>query len=241
MENLQEQLTISSATIEEWTHRRTKKDGLKVNFTVSAPLPKLLAEQLRCGGIYENDTTRIDLSHKLKDIELIVPVPGTEDGSASFFPDVLYAFKAKRDEQQFTLEFAAHVTVRAEELHEIFKGSSETFDISVRPRQGQLFEGGTRVDVTPTSELLSRVVSELSPDQQKLADDILAGADRDFGCVACNNGIPMAEGIAGRHASGADCTRPAEHPGEAPLAQAAVMGGSHQAKRKPRADKGTVN
>ena len=187
MENLQEELTIANATIEEWTHRRTKKDGLKVNFTVSAPLPKSLADQLRCGGIYENDTTRIDLSHKLKDIEFIVPVPGVEDGFASFFPDVLCAFKAKRDEQQFTLEFAAHVTVRAEELHEIFKGSPDTFDISVRPRQGQLFEGGTRVDVTPLSELVNRVAADLSTDQAKLADDILAGVNED------STGAPLAQ------------------------------------------------
>lgn len=241
MEQLNEQLTIASATIEEWTHRRTKKDGLKVNFTVSAPLPKLLAEQLRCGGIYADDTNRIDLSHKLKDVELIVPVPGVEDAFASFFPDVLYAFKAKRDEQQFTIEFACHVTVRAEELHEIFKGSPDVFDIEIRPRQGQLFDGGTRVELS-NSELLSRAVKEMTPEQQKLADEILAGADRDFGCVACNNGIPMADGIPGRHASGADCTRPAESPDAAPLASAAVMGvGTHQAKRKPRADKSTVN
>ena len=218
MENLQEQLTIENASIEEWTHRRTKKDGLKVNFTVSAPLPKLLAEQLRCGGIYENDTTRIDLSHKIKDAGLIVPIPGVEGGFSEFFPDVLYAFKAKRDEQQFTIEFACHVTVRAEELHEIFKGSSEVFELSLRPRQGQLFGGGTRVDVTSTPT-----------------------TESDSGCIACNNDIPMAEGRPGWHDSGAQCTRSiADHPDAAPLAQAAVMGGSHQ-KRKGRADKSTVN
>jgi hypothetical protein len=239
MEQLPEQITIANATIEEWTHRRTKKDGLKVNFTVSAPLPKLLAEQLRCGGIYENDTTRIDLSHKLKDVEIVVPVPGVEDGFASFFPDVLYTFRAKRDEQQFTLEFTAHVTVRAEELHEIFKGSPDTFDISVRPRQGQLFEGGTRVELTP-GELLAKTVKNLTADQQQLADDILAGTERDYGCVACNNAIPMSEGRPGWHDSGAQCTRPAEHPDAAPLAPAATMGGTHQ-KRSPRANKSTVN
>jgi hypothetical protein len=201
MENLQEELTIANATIEEWTHRRTKKDGLKVNFTVSAPLPKSLADQLRCGGIYENDTTRIDLSHKLKNVEFIVPVPGVEDGFASFFPDVLYAFHALRDEQSVTVEFSVHVTVRAEELHEILKGLPEVITLSVRPRQGQLFEGGTRVDVTPLSELVNRVTADLSTDQAKLADDILAGVN--------------------------------EALGGAPLAQAAVMGGTHQ-KRKPR-------
>ena len=191
MENLQEQLTIANATIEEWTHRKTKKDGLKVNFTVSAPLPKLLAEQLRCGGIYDNDTKRVDLTHKLKNVELVVPIPGVDGGFGSFFPDVLYAFHALRDEQQFTIDFSVHVTVRAEELHEIFKGSPEVFDIALRPRQGQLFEGGTRVDV------------------------------------------------AGKKDEPAMCTR---NDG-APLAQAATMGGTHQArgKRTPRADKSTVN
>jgi hypothetical protein len=66
--------------------------------------------------------------------------------------------------------------------------------------------------------------------------------------VACNNGIPLTDmmrgdGVTKIHASGADCTRPAEESAEdasAPLAPAAVMGGTHQ-KRKPRADKSTVN
>jgi hypothetical protein len=220
VEKLNEQLTIANATIEEWTHRKTKKEGLKVNFTVSAPLPKLLAEQLRCAGIYDNDTGRVDLLHKIKDTELLFPVPGVEGALASFFPDVLYCFKARRDEQQFTIEFSAHVTVRAEELHEILKGTADSFQVVLRPRQGQLFEGGTRVDVAASKE-------------------------PDTGCIACNNGIPLsgmmrADGVTRIHESGADCTRPAEHPDEAPIASAATMGGTHQ-KRKPRAGSGTVN
>ncbi len=96
-----------------------------------------------------------------------------------------------------------------------------TFWIITALKKRQLFEGGTRVDVTP---------------------GMLVKAEIDYGCVACNNGIPMADGMPGRHASGADCTRPAESPDAAPLASAAVMGvGTHQAKRKPRADKSTVN
>lgn len=194
MEQLTEEITIENASIEEWTHRKTKKDGLKVNFSVTALLPKSLAEQLKCAGIYENDTTRIDLSHKLKGIELFMPIPGAKSELASFYPDVLYSFKAKRDEQAFTLEFSAHVTVRAEELHEILKGLPEVITLSMRPRQGKLFEGGTRVDVAPGE----RVISE------EQAHDTSEATDG------------------------------------APLAQAAVMGGTHQ-KRKPRESKGTVN
>ena len=222
MENLQEELTIASATIEEWTHRKTKKEGLKVNFTVSAPLPRGLAEMLKCGGIYDSDTGRIDLLHKLKDTELVIPVPGVEGGFASFFPDLLYCFKAKRDEQQFTLEFSVHISTRAEELHEIFKGTPDSIDLSVRPRQGQLFEGGTRV-TNPVEK----------PERP----------DLDTGCIACNNEIPMADGSDTTHASGQMCTRNEDAAeGEAVLAPAAVMGGTHQRKvRTPRADRGTVN
>lgn len=185
MEQLTEELTIEQASIEEWTHRRTKKEGMKVNFTISSPLPKLLANQLRCAAIYEADTGKMDLLHKLKDTELVIPIPGT-DAVATFFPDVLYCFRARREEQQFSLEFAVHVSVRSEEIHEILKGSPELISISIRPRQGQLFEGGTRVD-----------------------------------------------------ASGADCTR---SPETSSLASADAMGEpTHQGKRKPRADKSTVN
>lgn len=176
MENLQEQLTISDAMIEDWTHRKTEKDGLKLHFTVSAPLPKLLAEQLKCSGIYDIDTGRIDLLHRLKDTELLINGEGDDPG-ASFFPDVIYKFKASRDEDQFTVQFSVHISGRCDEMHEILKHAPDYVSLTVRPRQGQLFEGGTRVDVTPTSELISRVATNLSADEQKSADEILAGVN----------------------------------------------------------------
>ena len=193
METLTEQLEIADATIEDWTHRKTEKDGLKMHFTVSAPLPKLLAQQLRCSGIYEMDTGRIDLLHKLKDTEFLLT--GGDDLGASFFPDVIYKFKASRDENQFTVQFSIHVSTRCEELHELLKHAPETLSLTMRPRQGQLFEDGTRVDVTTIPE-------------------------KDTGCVACNNGIPLMDGD--------------------PTNAAATMGGTHQ-KRTPRKDRGTVN
>lgn len=196
MEQLNDTLEINNATIEEWTHRRTKKDGLKVNFTVSAMLPRELADKLKCAAIYELDTGQITLLHKIKDTELIFPVPGVEGASASFFPDVLYCFKAKRDQDQFTVEFAAHVTIRADELHEILKGSAELIDIEIRPRQGQLFEGGTRVEVDDKDRIISKEQA-------------------------------------------ADTSAATDEPG-APLAPAAVMGGTHQ-RKAGRTDKGTVN
>ena len=89
---------------------------------------------------------------------------------------------------------------RADELHEILKGLPEVITLSVRPRQGQLFEGGTRVDLA-TSELINRVAAGTKEGDEVLAQDILDGVN------------DSADG--------------------APLAQAAVMGGTHQ-KRKPR-------
>jgi hypothetical protein len=198
LEQLKDSLTIENATIEEWTHRRTKKEGVKVNFVVSAPLPKLLSEKLRCAAIYDADTGKIDLLHKIKEAELLLPIPGVDGEYSSFFPDVLYCFKARRDEQQFSLEFAVHVTTRAEELHAILCASPDSLQIEVRPRQGQLFEH------------LVEKAQAMTPAQQKLAEEVIAGA--------------------------ADPEKKA-----APLAQAAVMGGTHQSKRKPRAEKGTVN
>jgi hypothetical protein len=156
MENLSETLTIANATIEDWTHRKTEKDGLKLHFNVSAPLPKPLAEQLRCAGIYDMDTGRIELLHKLKETELLIPVPGCAPNCSSFFPDVIYKFKASRDEEQFTIAFSVHISTRAEEMHEILKGAPDKWDIVVRPRQGQLFEGGTRVEVKPGERVISQ-------------------------------------------------------------------------------------
>lgn len=195
MENLSEQLEVSNATIEDWTHRKTEKDGLKLHFNVSAPLPKLLSEQLKCSGIYDMDTGRIDLLHKLKDTELLFPATDENGVSASFFPDVIYKFKASRDETQFSVQFSVHVSGRADELHELLKHAPESLCLTIRPRQGSLFEGGTRVE-NPTERVISK----------EQAHDTSAAPDG------------------------------------APLASAAVMGeGTHQGKRKPRVDKGTVN
>lgn len=217
MENLIETLTIANASILDWTHRKTEKDGLKLHFTISAPLPKLLAKQLKCSGIYDMDTGRIDLLHKLTDTELVLPTPGVEGSKCSFFPDVAYKFKALRDEQQFTLQFSIHISTRCEEMHESLKHAPELFDMIIRPRQGQLFEGGTRVDIAPKK----------------------AETEPDTGCIACNNGIPLAGGRPGWHDSGVACTlAAADHPDAAPLAPAATMGGTHQ-KRSPRANKST--
>jgi len=211
LEQLTEQLTIDNATIEDWTHRKTEKDGLKLHFNVSAPLPKLLSQQLKCGGIYDMDTGRIDLLHKIKETELLIPTPGVEGASSSFFPDVVYKFKASRDEQQFSIAFSVHISTRAEEMHAILSASPDSLKIELRPRQGQLFEGGTRVDVTPISDLVKRVTGDLSADEQNRADDILAGVNEGSAPLAsaAAMGEPTHQGRAGA--------------------------------RKPRADRGTVN
>lgn len=244
METISEALEIESAIIEDWTHRKTEKDGLKMHFNISAPLPRELAKQLKCSGIYDMDTGRIDLLHKLKETELCLTIAegnaadGQPEGSChSFFPDVIYKFKASRDENQFTIQFAVHVSNRCEELHEILKHAPDSIEVSIRPRQGQLFEGGTRVDVTPVVELINRVVAGAKPGDDALAQEILEGVgEPDTGCIACNNGIPLIDGASKQHASGTACTRDAS----APLASVVTMGGSHQ-KRKSRADRGTVN
>jgi len=79
--------------------------------------------------------------------------------------------------------------------------------------------------------------SELDMEDDK--QQTLATDEPDTGCIACNNGIPMAEGSVTVHDSGAVCTKPTAIK-DIPLASAATMGGTHQ-RRKPREDKSTVN
>jgi hypothetical protein len=187
LEHLRETLTLNECLVDDWTFDRTEQDGLKMRFTINAKLPKELAEALRCTSIYDDDTGKMELLHKLKDTEILFPTPGLEGDLTSIFPDVIYKFKATRDDTAFRIACNVHVSSRVDELHEIFKAYEDGITVTVRPRQGELFDGGTRV--------------EMSEGTQKNGGDLFEN-----NCVDCNNDIPFAEGSTDTHASGQPCT-----------------------------------
>jgi hypothetical protein len=148
MEQLRDTLVFNDALVDDWTFDRTEQDGLKMRFTINAKLPKELAEALRCTSIYDDDTGKMELLHKLKDTEILFPTPGLEGDLTSIFPDVIYKFKATRDDTAFRIACNVHVSSRVDELHEIFKAYEDGITVTVRPRQGELFDGGTRVEMS---------------------------------------------------------------------------------------------
>lgn len=158
MNQLREALSIKDAQIEDWTHRHTEK-GLKMHFTITARLPKELARALGCTYIYDNEITDVSLAHELKETEIVLPSADGKDGAAfSFFPDVVYKFKAQKRDEGYSMQCRVHVSTRIEELHELLKSydGDGNLDILLRPRQGELFEGGTRVEreeYEPNAEL----------------------------------------------------------------------------------------
>jgi hypothetical protein len=152
MESLSEVLVVPGAAVEDWTFRNTEK-GLKAHFSVRGKLTQQLAAALGCKFVYASDVDALSLGHELKDTEILLPIAGGEESekpeTASFFPDVVYKFKVAKQDDGFSVQCLVHISVRIDELHEILKGYSGDggLEIQLRPRQGNLFDGGTRVEM----------------------------------------------------------------------------------------------
>jgi hypothetical protein len=191
VEKLHDTLVFNNAVVDEWSFNRIEPSVHEMQFTLKAVLSEELAEALRCSSIYrEEDTKVITLTHKLKDTEILLPTPGLAGELTSFFPDSIYGFKATQDDGECSIACSVRVSSRVDELHEIFKAYENAIAVTVKPRQGELFDGGTRV--------------EMSEGTQKNGGDLFGAQENN--CVDCNNDIPFAEGSTDTHASGQPCT-----------------------------------
>jgi hypothetical protein len=120
-----------------------------VHFSVRGKLTQELAAALGCKFVYEGDVDGLSLSHELKNAEIFLPAPAGQEGGCSFFPDVIYKFKINRQDDGFSVQLLVHASTRIDELHELLKSyrGDGGLKILVRSRQGELFEGGTRVEM----------------------------------------------------------------------------------------------
>ena len=66
-------------------------------------------------------------------------------------------------------------------------------------------KGAAKLEAYMMTAAKSRVIISYTKQAQQSS---LPGTEPDTGCIACNAGIPLAEGSAVKHASGAKCTRP---------------------------------
>lgn len=154
MEQLRESLVLNNAVVEDWTHRNTEK-GLKVHFMLSSALDRRTAEILGCEYMLsgEGAPSSATLDAELKETELLLPIPASEDhATLSVYPDVVYKFRTAKEDERIALHCRVHVSSRMDELHEVLKGIKTGVEVVIRPRQGLLFDGGTRVDMSGTPE-----------------------------------------------------------------------------------------
>jgi hypothetical protein len=87
-----------------------------------------------------------------------------------------------------------------------------------------------RIGQSATSQLrISYLKQETLPFDDK-REQAGKPEEKDTGCVACNNNIPMVDGSDAVHASGAKCTQ--EKNGGPALIPAREMGGTHQRRKK---------
>jgi hypothetical protein len=106
--------------------------------------------------------------------------------------ELIHRIKIKRvDDAKFEVIFRIHEASRRADLNALLEATNkDPFECAIRPRQGELFEGGTRVDMSQTVETAAPAV---------------------FTCDQCEQDVPLdASGTQHIHADGHEtsCTHP---------------------------------
>lgn len=125
---------------------------------LAASLMPLHAEALGCAYVYKDGVPVADLDSaaidgRLQDMELLLPSSVDLADSDSYFPDLISKFKVKRvADAKYEVSFRVHESTRRADLESLLTAiNKDLFTIALKPRQGTLFEGGTRVDLADRS------------------------------------------------------------------------------------------
>jgi hypothetical protein len=153
-------LQFTGARVEKFSV--TPAEDIKGVIGVAVLMTREHAEILHCDGFLEGDTGTIvretagntlPLNIELHDVEFHLPERST------LFPEIVHKFKLERvPNAQVELSFLVHLPAHnILELAEfVTQTNKDTFGCAIRSRQGELFEGGTRVDLAakpaPTSD-----------------------------------------------------------------------------------------
>lgn len=151
---LRKRLSFSDARIESITLVPTEKEPKCVLLMAASLLPDA-AELLGCDWAYKEGIPReglqdLALNGILRDVELHLPTGSDMAQYESYFPELIHKFKLKRvQDAKLEVTFRVHETRRFADLLELLAAvNKESFEAAIRPRQGELFEGGTRVDLS---------------------------------------------------------------------------------------------
>jgi hypothetical protein len=166
-------LQFDEARIEKFSV--TPADDIKGVIGIAATMTREHAETLNCDYLLNGTVVReglgdsVPLDIELQNVELHFPERST------MFPETVHKFKLRRiPDAKFEIAFLAHLPAHLIlELAEfVEKTNKDTFACAIRSRQGELFEGGTRVDL-----------SEKEDDAQ----------DSLFACPHCDNDVPLTD------------------------------------------------
>jgi hypothetical protein len=150
-------LQFTGARVERF--QITPAEDVKGVISIAATITRQHAEALNFDYLLNGTVVRdglgdtVPLSIELQDVELHLP------DLAIMHPDIVHKLKLHRmPGAQFELSFLAHVSKNS--IPELFgfviQTNKDTFECAIRSRQGELFEGGTRVELsakpTPTSD-----------------------------------------------------------------------------------------
>ena len=112
-----------------------------------------VAAILQCDYLYTGSGSPHDgfkdtnLTVSLVDMILTLATNDGQKAMDSFYPEQIFGFRVyKAGENALSVQFKAKTTGRLQEILDFFRANrGEGFTISIKPRQGDLFEGGSRV------------------------------------------------------------------------------------------------
>lgn len=169
-------------------------NGPKAVLHLSAPMTKEAAKALKLDYVYTNGggvipregLDGLSLDYELTDQELSIPTSLEKGVFTTLYPDLIHKFKLARiEDAQFELSLRAHITGALGEVLDFFVSQNkQTFEFAIRPRQGELFEGGTRVEMT--SEKPEGKKGEKAQKGKPVVDHV-------FACALCARDVPLTQ------------------------------------------------
>jgi hypothetical protein len=169
--------------------REAKRPGLEIvipetegddilTLKLKGRLTPQVAAILQCDYLYTSGGSPQDgfkdtnLTISLVDMILTL---ASADGKAvmdSFYPEQIFGFRVyKVGENALNIQFRARTTGRLQEILDFFRANrGEGFTISIKPRQGELFDGGTRVEMSDGDT--GEVIASAEPTGGPLTDII---------------------------------------------------------------------
>jgi hypothetical protein len=186
----------------------TPADDMKGVLVLRAPLTREHAETLGVDYLLNGTVVRegvgdtIPLSIELQDVSVHLPTRGEDAGYTTYFPELLHKLKLhKVDGGQFELSFRAHLPAATvhDALDLLLSLKKDPFEMAIRSRQGELFEGGTRVELSAEDS-----------DEETTEDSELAKIPR-FGCDLCDSDVPLTDSGA-EHVDGDGVVTKCTHP-----------------------------